>query len=156
MSALVLGPLLRYVGQTGATAFVETDEFSSVTVRCGGGAWTTPTFAAHGHHYAIVLIDGLQPATVQEYTVELDGVQVWPEADSEFPPSRIATLDPDVARRLVAVAARLYTVAAEEDAHPLAGTDVTPTESVVLATAALKAHDLNPFDLALWFSRSSS
>ncbi|MFC5138154.1 hypothetical protein ACFPK1_07920 [Actinomycetospora rhizophila] len=78
------------------------------------------------------------------------------EVDAGLGDGAIATLDPDVARRLVAVAARLYTVAAEEDAHPLAGTDVTPTESVVLATAALKAHDLNPFDLALWFSRSSS
>jgi hypothetical protein len=78
------------------------------------------------------------------------------EVDAGLGDGAIATLDPDVARRLVAVAARLYTVGVEEDAHPLRGTDVTPTESVVLATAALKAHDLNPFDLALWFSRSSS
>ncbi|MEJ2889395.1 hypothetical protein [Actinomycetospora aeridis] len=78
------------------------------------------------------------------------------EVDAGLGDGAIAALDPDVARRLVAVAARLYAVGAEEGAHPLHGTDVTPTESVVLATAALKAHDLNPFDLALWFSRSSS
>lgn len=78
------------------------------------------------------------------------------EVDAGLGDGAIAKLDPDVARRLVAVAARLHAVAAEEGAHPLTGTDVTPTESVVLATAALKAHDLNPFDLALWFSRSSS
>lgn len=78
------------------------------------------------------------------------------EVDAGLGDGAIAALDPDVARRLVAVAARLYAVAAEEDARPLGGTDLTPTESVVLATAALKAHDLNPFDLALWFSRSSS
>ncbi|GLZ47008.1 hypothetical protein Acsp06_31930 [Actinomycetospora sp. NBRC 106375] len=78
------------------------------------------------------------------------------EVDAGLGDGAIAALDPDVARRLVAVAARLYAVAAEEDARPLEGTDLTPTESVVLATAALKAHDLNPFDLALWFSRSSS
>jgi len=63
---------------------------------------------------------------------------------------------PDAARRLVAVAARAYAVAAEEDAPAPSGTDLTPTEAVVLATAALRAHDLNPFDLALWFSRSTS
>ena len=63
---------------------------------------------------------------------------------------------PDAARRLVALAARTWAVAAEEDAPPPAGTDLTPTEAVVLATAALRAHDLNPFDLALWFSRSTS
>ncbi|MEJ2865736.1 hypothetical protein [Actinomycetospora flava] len=78
------------------------------------------------------------------------------EVDAGLGDGAIAELDPDVARRLVSVAARLYAVAAEEDAQPVRGTDVTPTESVVLATAALKAHDLNPFDLALWFSRSSS
>jgi hypothetical protein len=78
------------------------------------------------------------------------------EVDAGLGDGAIAALDPDVARRLLAVAGRLYAVAAEEGAHPLAGTDVTPTESVVVATAALKAHDLNPFDLALWFSRSSS
>jgi hypothetical protein len=78
------------------------------------------------------------------------------EVDAGLGDGAIAALDPDVARRLFAVAARLYAVAAEEDAHPPTGTDITPTEAVVVATAALKAHDLNPFDLALWFSRSSS
>ena len=63
---------------------------------------------------------------------------------------------PDAARRLVAVAARGWAVAAEGDATAPDGTDVTPTEAVVLATTALKAHDLNPFDLALWFSRSGA
>ena len=78
------------------------------------------------------------------------------EVDAGLGDGAIAKLDPDVARRLVAVAARLYAVAAEEGAEAPTGTDVTPTESVVLATAALKAHDLNPFDLALWFSRTRS
>ena len=78
------------------------------------------------------------------------------EIDAGLGDGAIAALDPDVARRLVAVAARTYAVAAEEGARPPSGTDLTPTESVVLATAALRAHDLNPFDLALWFSRSTS
>jgi hypothetical protein len=78
------------------------------------------------------------------------------EVDAGLGDGAIAALDPDVARHLFAVAGRLYAVAAEEGAHPPTGTDLTPTESVVLATAALRAHDLNPFDLALWFSRSTS
>ena len=82
---------------------------------------------------------------------DLDG-----EVDAGLGDGAIAALDPDVARRLVAVAARTWAVATEEGARPPTGTDITPTEAVVLATAALRAHDLNPFDLALWFSRSSS
>ena len=45
---------------------------------------------------------------------------------------------------------------AEEGAEPPDARDTTPTDAVALATAALRSHDLNPFDLALWFSRSSS
>ncbi|MDD7967214.1 hypothetical protein [Actinomycetospora lemnae] len=82
--------------------------------------------------------------------------QLTAEVDAGLGDGAIAKLDPDVARRLFSVAGRLYAVAAEEDAHPPTGTDLTPTEAVVLATAALKAHDLNPFDLALWFSRTRS
>ncbi len=78
------------------------------------------------------------------------------EVDAGLGDGAIAALGPDVARRLVAVAARSYAVAADEGASAPTGEDLTPTESVVLATAVLRAHDLNPFDLALWFSRSSS
>jgi hypothetical protein len=78
------------------------------------------------------------------------------EIDAGLGDGAIAALDLDVARRLVAVAARTWAVATEEGARPPTGTDLTPTEAVVLATTALRAHDLNPFDLALWFSRSTS
>lgn len=78
------------------------------------------------------------------------------EIDAGLGDGAIAALAPDTARRLVATAARTYAVALEEGAEPPAGTDLTPTDAVVLATAALRAHDLNPFDLALWFSRSTS
>lgn len=68
----------------------------------------------------------------------------------------IAALDPATARTLVSTAARTWAAAAEEGAEPPSGTDLSPTDAVVLATAVLRAHDLNPFDLALWFSRSAS
>lgn len=86
---------------------------------------------------------------------ELTG-ELATEIDAGLGDGAIAALDPATARALVSVAARAYAVAAEEGAEPLSGTDLTPTDAVVLATAALRAHDLNPFDLALWFSRSAS
>ena len=77
------------------------------------------------------------------------------QIDAGLGDGAIAALAPDTARTLVATAARTYAVAAEEGAQPPTGTDMTPTDGVVLATAVLRAHDLNPFDLALWFSRST-
>lgn len=68
----------------------------------------------------------------------------------------IARLDPGTAGRLVGVAGRCWGVAAEEGHDPPSGSDLSPTDAVVLATAALRSNDLNPFDLALWFSRSNS
>jgi len=60
---------------------------------------------------------------------------------------------------LVSGAVKLYAAAAE-DAEP--GTEIAPviddtvstTEAMVVACALLRAHHLNPFDLALWFSRT--
>ena len=60
----------------------------------GDRRWTAATFAVHGHHYALVEVDGLEPGSIQAYTVEIDGAVVWPPADSDLPPSRIATLKP--------------------------------------------------------------
>src|ERR671915_1647551 len=105
MPKLVLGPLLRYVGETQATVWVETDAAAQVevlvsptgaeTAAAGGRA---PTFQVEGHHYALVLIDGLEPERVYTYTVELDGQPVWPQAAGDgpaFPPSVIRTLHGD-------------------------------------------------------------
>lgn len=77
------------------------------------------------------------------------------EVDGARDDGGLAALDPAVTRRLVGVAGRLHAVAVEEGAEPPGAQDLTPTEAVVLATAALRAHDLTPFDLALWFSRAS-
>jgi phosphodiesterase/alkaline phosphatase D-like protein len=98
MPNLVLGPLLRYVGETQATVWVETDAAAEVEVlgpRLPAGArGRAPTFQVERHHYALVLVEGLEPGRTYEYTVTLDGEQVWPEAGSAFPPSTIRTLDP--------------------------------------------------------------
>ena len=63
MAGLVLGPLLRYAGETEATIWVETDAPCEVEV---AGA-RQRTFAVEGHHYALVHCTGLEPASTLEY-----------------------------------------------------------------------------------------
>jgi PhoD-like phosphatase len=87
MADLVLGPLLRYVGDTCAVLWVEADAECDVTVL----GETTRTFTVAGHHYAVVRAEGLEPGTPYEYEVELDGRRVWPLDGSQFPPSRFRT-----------------------------------------------------------------
>ncbi|MGZ4616199.1 MAG: DUF7800 domain-containing protein, partial [Actinomycetes bacterium] len=99
-SPLVLGPLMRHVDQTTAAVWVETRDSGTVTVRAGDRAWSARTFAAHGHHYALVEVDGLEPGSVTPYDVLVDDEQVWPAAGSPYPPSVIATLKPDKPLRL--------------------------------------------------------
>src|SRR4051794_41220415 len=85
---LIVGPLLRYVGERDATVWVETDRACEVEVL---GQRET-TFAVCGHHYALVCIEGLEPATAYPYEVRLDGHRAWPDADADaFPPSAIRT-----------------------------------------------------------------
>jgi PhoD-like phosphatase len=88
MADLVLGPLLRYVSATEATIWVETDAACEVSIL---GA-VEPTFQVAGHHYALVRVEGLKPATEHLYDVRLDGELRWPEPDSPLPPSSLRTL----------------------------------------------------------------
>ena len=97
MTDLVLGPLLRHVDDTSATVWVETPGPGRVTVRAGDREASAGTFAAHGHHYALVELTGLAPGSRTAYAVEVDGHEVWPSQDPEqarFGPSVIATLQP--------------------------------------------------------------
>ena len=92
MAGLVLGPLLRYAGTEDATIWVETDGPCRVEVAIeGADECSRHTFAVHGHHYALLHCTGLQPDGTQPYEVRLDGETVWPEPDSEFPPSVVRT-----------------------------------------------------------------
>jgi hypothetical protein len=88
MAKLLIGPLLRYVGETEAVIWVETDEQCEVEVL----GHTEPTFCVAGHHFGLVVVDGLEPGSFTEYEVALDGVRRWPEPDSKYPPSVIRTL----------------------------------------------------------------
>jgi hypothetical protein len=94
---LVLGPLLRYVGETAATIWVETDRPCRVAIL----GHQTPTFEVAGHHYALTVIDGLEPGRDYEYQVTLDGTVRWPEPGTPFPASVIRTVDPGRPLRMV-------------------------------------------------------
>jgi PhoD-like phosphatase len=91
VAELVLGPLLRYVSESEATIWVETDSPCEVVVL----EHSTRTFQVEGHHYALVRVDGLSPGSATAYDVALDGERVWPPSDHDFPPSLIRTLAPN-------------------------------------------------------------
>lgn len=96
MADLVLGPMLRYVGDRDATVWVETDAACEVEVL---GA-RERTFHVEGHHYALVLVEGLPPDSSTPYAVRLDGRRVWPPDDGR-PPCRIVTREGEDRARLV-------------------------------------------------------
>jgi phosphodiesterase/alkaline phosphatase D-like protein len=90
MPELVLGPLLRYVGEREATVWVETDAPAEVEVL----GHTARTFQVRRHHYALVTIEGLEPGGSYPYEVHLDGERCWPLPHRSMPPSVIRTLEP--------------------------------------------------------------
>jgi hypothetical protein len=93
---LRLGPLLRYVDDTRATVWVETSAPCEVEVL----GHRARTWTVHGHHYALVRIEGLTPASETPYEVRLDETLVWPLEDGEFGPSLIRTPRADGTFRL--------------------------------------------------------
>ncbi len=93
----MIGPLLRHIGERDATIWVETDGSCEVAVL----GHKTPTFHVEGHHYGLLEIDGLEPNQAHHYEVALDGEGVWPEPDSEFPPSVIRTVGSDHGLRIL-------------------------------------------------------
>jgi hypothetical protein len=119
---LILGPLVRYAGETDATVWVETDAACEVEVlEC-----RSHTFHVEGHYYALVHITGLKPGQKYEYEVFLDGEKKWPQDNSGFPPSVIRTLARGVSLKLVFGSCRIsaphevpYTLSHEEDERGL-------------------------------------
>ena len=81
--------MLRYAEAGAATIWVEVDRPCAVEVL----GHRAQTFTVLGHHYALVVVDGLSPGATAEYTVHLDGQPVWPPAGSEYPPSIIRIPD---------------------------------------------------------------
>jgi len=108
---LVLGPMLRYVSETEATIWVETDRECLVEVLGRG----VPTFEVAGHHYGLVVVDGLTPGREHEYQVALDGTVCWPPLGGDFPPSVLRTLSEDRPARLAFGSCRVAEIAFEKE-----------------------------------------
>ncbi len=134
---LVLGPLLRYVGETEATIWVETDR----ACQAGVLGHQARTFEVSGHHYALVVVGGLQPGAEYVYQVTLDGAVRWPQPGSPYPPSVLRTLDPGRPLRLLFGSCRIAELpvpprsrkrAADEQAH---GADALDACAADLAAA---------------------
>ncbi|MFL5894229.1 MAG: alkaline phosphatase D family protein [Thermoleophilaceae bacterium] len=89
MAALILGPMLRFVAETEATIWVETDAACEVEVL----GHSARTFHVEGHHYALVHVDGLEPGRTYDYDVKLDGEPAWPERGSGWPAPSLRTLE---------------------------------------------------------------
>ena len=90
---LVLGPVLRHVGETTAAVWVQLDRAATVTVL----GCSTATFEVRGHHYALVPVTGLEPDTTYPYEVAVDGAVVWPPPVSPNPPSSLRPRGPAAA-----------------------------------------------------------
>ncbi|GAA1347978.1 alkaline phosphatase D family protein [Saccharothrix algeriensis] len=87
MADLVLGPVLRHVDPTSATVWVETDTACEVEV----AGHRASTFRVGDQHFALLVVEGLEPGTTTPYDVRLDGRVAWPEPGSSFPEPRIRT-----------------------------------------------------------------
>ncbi|MDF0531996.1 alkaline phosphatase D family protein [Tsukamurella sp. 8F] len=101
---LLIGPVLRHVGRTDATVWVETSVPCTVEILGHG----EPTWTVAGHHYALVEIAGLAPGSDTRYEVHLDGERTWPHEGRQAP-SYIRTLADDGAVRLAFGSCRFAT-----------------------------------------------
>jgi PhoD-like phosphatase len=131
VSGLILGPMLRYVSETEATIWVETDRACQVEI-LGRRA---QTFEVAGHHYGLVVIDGLEPGSEHEYQVSLDGAVQWPVPDGGFPASVLRTLDPGRPVRLAFGSCRAIKVAPRR--RPARAAQADPAHVDALAACAL-------------------
>jgi len=143
MNQLVLGPLLRHVDQHSATIWVETEQTGQVTVTAGSHEASARTFAVHGHHYALVELDGLEKGTKHEYAVAVDGNRVWPSADSAYPPSLIPTLDHEKPLRLAFGSCRT-SVAHDADGNNIHGVDSLRAYALRMAGSTDGSHPDDP------------
>src|SRR5688572_21212783 len=100
-SALLLGPVLRRVEDGRATVWVETARPGTVEVRAGSAGGSAHTFSAHGHHYGVVVVEGLPPDAVTPYQVYLDGRREWPPPDYRYPEPAIRSRPEDAPVRVL-------------------------------------------------------
>jgi phosphodiesterase/alkaline phosphatase D-like protein len=128
---LLLGPVLRHVGATTATVWLQTSGPAQVEVL----GCRASTFAVGEQHYALVQVSGLEPGSVTTYQVHLDEHLAWPRPGSPWPDSRIRTRGSDTPVRVVFCSCRR---AKPEDARSAAaiGADALDLYAARMATMA--------------------
>jgi hypothetical protein len=131
---LVLGPMLRYVGETEATVWAETDRECLVEV-LGRQA---RTFEVAGHHFGLVVLDGLSPGSEQEYTVTLDGIARWPLAGQGLPPSVLRTLGRGRPARLAFGSCRVAEIAPRNRGRRATRSGAESVDALAACAAALR------------------
>lgn len=83
--------MLRFIGDTEATVWVEMDEPCEVEIL----ERKSSTFTVKGHHFALVALEDLEPGKPYEYEVHVGDARVWPPEGYEFPNPRIRTIADD-------------------------------------------------------------
>jgi hypothetical protein len=151
MSELVLGPLLRYVDEASASVWVETSESAVVRVVAGEHVAEATTFAVHGHHYALLCLDGLPSGTRTPYRVEIDGATAWPEPDSVLPDPMIVTLTPGKPLRIAFGSCRT-SVTHDAEGNRSHGIDALRAYALRMAglTDVSREDDPDPADRVRW------
>jgi hypothetical protein len=76
MTDLRLGPVLRFAGETDATVWLEADEACDFEIL----GHRSSTFCVAGHHYGLIVLQGLEPGAEYSYSVRIGGKVVWPKA----------------------------------------------------------------------------
>jgi hypothetical protein len=89
--------MLRYVDEEVATIWMQTDAPYEVEI-LGRRA---STWAIDGHHFALVVLEGLRPGIDHAYEVRLDGAVLWPPPDGGLPPSTVRLATPGARREIV-------------------------------------------------------
>lgn len=89
--------MLRYTSQTEAVVWAELD--CACTIEILGVR--APTFEVRGHHFALVILEDLDPGRDYPYEVHADGKKAWPPNDYPLPQPRIRTLPADSDVKLI-------------------------------------------------------
>ena len=160
---LVLGPVLRRVEGDRATVWVETGHPATVEVKAGPKAHGAGrTFAVHGHHYALVVVEGLPPASTTPYEVLVDGAVVWPLPADPYPAPSIRTRAPGEPTRLVFGSCRKATPYSADRFPPdaldayavrLATTSGQPTPDLIMRLGDQVYADETPEKIRGWLKR---
>lgn len=145
MTDLVLGPLLRYIDETTATVWVETADPGTVVVTAGDRRGEARTFNVHGHHYALVDVEGLEKGSRTPYAVDCDGERVWPVEGSIYPDSVIATLDHDKPLRMAFGSCRT-SVSHDAAGNRSHGVDALRAYALRMAGVTDRSHPDDPDD----------